>query len=108
MLAGGLLVPYVPLAVAVVLGVVLRVAAVPVPVSVDVDGVVAADPSRRCITGGVSGLSELIVLLVSEELALELVVLCVVEVDAGRDGSGQVLDCEPLGELLLEVDVVFG
>lgn len=103
----GLLVPVVVLlAVVVVLVVVVsRVAAVPVLLSVEVAGVVAVVPSRRCITGGASGLSEFTVVSadVSVDELVGVAVLCVVEVDDGRDGSGHVADCEALGELLAAV-----
>ena len=104
-----MLVPYValPAVVAVFDAVVvlLRVAAVPVLLSVEVDGVVAVVPSRRCMTGGTSELSEFTVVSadVSVEVVLELAVLCVVEDVAGREGSGQVVDCDALGEVLAAV-----
>jgi hypothetical protein len=64
-----------------------------------VDDVGAVDPSRRCITGGAS-LSEFTVVSaeVSMEVLVELVVLWVVEVDAGREGSGHVELCDALGD----------
>ena len=74
-----------------------------VPVVVAV--VVAVDPSRRCMTGGASELSEFTVVSaeVSADVLVELVVLWVVEVDAGREGSGQVLDCDAFGDVLAVV-----
>jgi hypothetical protein len=80
------------LAVVVVLGVGLRVAAVPAPLSVDGDGGVATDPSGRRKTGAASELSELMVLVSEDAGVVAVVVLCVVE--AGREGSGHVLLCE--------------
>jgi hypothetical protein len=82
--------------------VVSPVAAVPVLLAVDVDGVVAVVPSRRWNTGGASGLSEFTVVSVDvlPDVVFELVVLSVVEVDAGRDGSGHVADCEAFGDVL--------
>ena len=92
------------LAVVVVFDVVVvsRVAAVPMLLSVEPDGMVAVVPSRRCMTGGASGLSEFTVESVDApaDVLLELGVLEVLEVDAG---SGQVADFEVLGVVLAAV-----
>jgi hypothetical protein len=83
------------LAVVVELGVVFPVAAVPVLLSVDEVGGVAMEPSGRRKTGAASELSEFTVPLVSGDVEfVALVVLWVVEVEAGREGSGQLLLCE--------------
>jgi hypothetical protein len=79
-------------------------AAVVVVLPVVVEDVGAVEPSRRCITGGASELSEFTVVSmdVSGVVVVELEVLWVVEVDAGRAGSGQELDCEAFAAVLLE------
>ena len=70
--------------------VVSRVAAI--LLSVEAAEVVAVEPSRRCMTGGASELSESTVPVVSATAGSD--VLCVVEVDAGRAVSGALVDAE--------------
>jgi hypothetical protein len=78
-------------------------AAVVVVLPVVVEDVGAVEPSRRCITGGASELSEFTVVSMDVSgVVVELEVLWVVEVDAGRAGSGQELGCEAFAAVLLE------